>query len=243
MWAGVGYNLVLFGAALALVPQSYLDAAQIDGANTWQRFWMIRLPIDLASHFFASVMTVIAPGVRRHMRDHARRPGDATMTLGFSILIRLRALPHGLRDCPVLGDVHDHHGLRGAAVLSAEEVGDLRCVTTNRSGRTLSRSETSRPSRRSRCSLCSRSSWMVARCANDEVLAHAPPAAQRGTLGELHRGMGASAVRPFFVSSLVVAISVTIIVVVVCAWRATAFARLNFWGHDQLFLAYLGTLP
>ncbi len=87
LWAGVGYNLVLFGAALSLVPQSYLDAAQIDGANAWQRFWMIRLPLISPTIFFASVMTVISSlqvfdAIYAITRGG---PGDATMTLGFSI--------------------------------------------------------------------------------------------------------------------------------------------------------------
>ncbi len=43
-------------------------------------------------------------------------------------------------------------------------------------------------------------------------------------------------------NSLVVAITVTIIVVIVSCLAGYAFARLNFWGRDQLFLAYLGTL-
>jgi multiple sugar transport system permease protein len=87
LWAGVGYNLVLFGAALSLVPQSYLDAAQIDGANAWQRFWMIRLPLISPTVFFASVMTVISSlqvfdAIYAITRGG---PGSATQTLGYSI--------------------------------------------------------------------------------------------------------------------------------------------------------------
>jgi multiple sugar transport system permease protein len=87
LWAGVGYNLVLFGAALSLVPQSYLDAAHIDGASAWQRFWMIRLPLISPTVFFASVMTVISSlqvfdAIYAITRGG---PGDATATLGYSI--------------------------------------------------------------------------------------------------------------------------------------------------------------
>lgn len=87
LWAGVGYNLVLFSAALSLVPQNYLDAAQIDGANAWQRFWMIRLPLISPTVFFASVMTVISSlqvfdAIYAITRGG---PGDATATLGYSI--------------------------------------------------------------------------------------------------------------------------------------------------------------
>jgi multiple sugar transport system permease protein len=87
LWAGIGYNMVLFGAALSMVPQSYLDAAQIDGANAWQRFWMIRLPLISPTVFFAAVMTVISSlqvfdAIYAITRGG---PGDATATLGYSI--------------------------------------------------------------------------------------------------------------------------------------------------------------
>lgn len=87
LWAGIGYNMVLFGAALSLVPQSYLDAAQIDGANAWQRFWMIRLPLISPTVFFAAVMTVISSlqvfdAIYAITRGG---PGDSTATLGYSI--------------------------------------------------------------------------------------------------------------------------------------------------------------
>lgn len=87
LWAGVGYNMVLFGAALSLVPQSYLDAAQIDGANAWQRFWLIRLPLISPTVFFASVMTVISSlqvfdAIYAITRGG---PGDSTATLGYQI--------------------------------------------------------------------------------------------------------------------------------------------------------------
>jgi len=87
--------------------------------------------------------------------------------------------------------------------------------------------------------------WMVSNAlrTNDEVLAFPP----RLLPSEAHweNFIEAWAHLPFgqfFVNSLVVAISVTIIVVVVSCLAGYAFARLNFWGRDQLFLAYLGTL-
>jgi len=42
-----------------LVPPSYLEAARVDGANAWQRFWSIRLPLISPTVFFATVMTAI----------------------------------------------------------------------------------------------------------------------------------------------------------------------------------------
>ncbi|WP_110589472.1 carbohydrate ABC transporter permease [Microbacterium suaedae] len=43
-WAGAAFNMLLFIAALNNVPQSYYEAAELDGANGWQRFWHITLP-------------------------------------------------------------------------------------------------------------------------------------------------------------------------------------------------------
>jgi len=59
LWANLGYNVVLFNAALDLVPQIYLDAARIDGASSWRRFWNIRLPLISPTVFFGTVMTAI----------------------------------------------------------------------------------------------------------------------------------------------------------------------------------------
>jgi len=87
LWAGIGYNMVLFNAALDMVPQTYLEAARIDGANAWQRFWLIRLPLISPTLFFGAVMTAItALQVFDAIYAMTRGgPGVATATLGFSI--------------------------------------------------------------------------------------------------------------------------------------------------------------
>ncbi|AJY48095.1 carbohydrate ABC transporter permease [Martelella endophytica] len=87
LWGNVGYNLILFNAALDLVPQSYLDAAEIDGAGPWQRFWKIRLPLISPTLFFGVVMTAITSlQVFDQIFVLTRGgPGSATATLGFAI--------------------------------------------------------------------------------------------------------------------------------------------------------------
>ena len=87
LWAGVGYNMVLFNAALDLVPKSYLEAAKIDGATAWQRFWRIRLPLISPTLFFGTVMTAIT-SLQVFDTIYTMTgggPGNATATLGFSI--------------------------------------------------------------------------------------------------------------------------------------------------------------
>ena len=59
VWLGFGYNLVIFIAALKGIPDSYIEAAVIDGAGSWSLFWRIKLPSVSPAVFFAMVMTVI----------------------------------------------------------------------------------------------------------------------------------------------------------------------------------------
>jgi multiple sugar transport system permease protein len=87
LWSGIGYNLLLFGASLGSIPQHYLDAAAIDGASAWQRFWRIKLALISPTLFFGIVMTAIhALQVFDQVYALTRGgPGAATETLGFAV--------------------------------------------------------------------------------------------------------------------------------------------------------------
>jgi multiple sugar transport system permease protein len=45
VWKGLGYNLILFLVGIRNIPESYLEAASLDGASPWQRFWHVTLPL------------------------------------------------------------------------------------------------------------------------------------------------------------------------------------------------------
>jgi multiple sugar transport system permease protein len=45
IWKGLGYNLILFLVGIRNIPESYLEAASLDGASAWQRFWHVTLPL------------------------------------------------------------------------------------------------------------------------------------------------------------------------------------------------------
>jgi multiple sugar transport system permease protein len=60
VWKGFGYNMVLFLAGLQGIPVNLYEAAMIDGANGWQRFWRITLPLLSPVVFLAVVLTVIS---------------------------------------------------------------------------------------------------------------------------------------------------------------------------------------
>jgi multiple sugar transport system permease protein len=87
LWSHFGYNMLLFGAALESIPPTYLDAAVIDGASSWQRFWRIKLPLISPSLFFGSVLTAIT-SLQTFDQVYALThggPGSATTTLGYAI--------------------------------------------------------------------------------------------------------------------------------------------------------------
>lgn len=59
LWHDTGYNMTIMLAGLQTVPSQLYEAAQIDGANAWQRFIKITLPMLSPTLFFMLVMAVI----------------------------------------------------------------------------------------------------------------------------------------------------------------------------------------
>jgi len=45
VWKGVGYNMIVYLAGLQAIPESFIEAARIDGAGAFQRFRRITLPL------------------------------------------------------------------------------------------------------------------------------------------------------------------------------------------------------
>jgi multiple sugar transport system permease protein len=59
VWQQVGYFTVLAVAGLTQVPESLYEAARIDGASAWQRFWIITLPLLGNTLLFSAVIAII----------------------------------------------------------------------------------------------------------------------------------------------------------------------------------------
>jgi len=59
VWRNIGTLMVIFLAALQGVPREHHEAAMVDGANAWQRFWNITLPAMRPALLFAAVITGI----------------------------------------------------------------------------------------------------------------------------------------------------------------------------------------
>jgi multiple sugar transport system permease protein len=59
VWRGAGFYTILFLAAMQSIPKHLYDAAAIDGANAWQSFRLVTLPLLRPTMLFATVMATI----------------------------------------------------------------------------------------------------------------------------------------------------------------------------------------
>ena len=58
-WKQISYNFVFFMAGMQAVPKSLIEAAAMDGAGPFRRFWAITLPLLSPTLFFVTVMNII----------------------------------------------------------------------------------------------------------------------------------------------------------------------------------------
>ncbi len=59
VWKQISYNFLFFLAGLQSIPHSLIEAAAIDGASPWKRFWSIVFPLLSPTTFFLLVINVI----------------------------------------------------------------------------------------------------------------------------------------------------------------------------------------
>jgi multiple sugar transport system permease protein len=60
VWKTFGINMVLFSAGLQGIPESYYEAAELDGAGKWAKFWNITIPMLAPTTFFIMIMSMIS---------------------------------------------------------------------------------------------------------------------------------------------------------------------------------------
>jgi sn-glycerol 3-phosphate transport system permease protein len=59
VWKQISYNFLFFLAGLQSIPKSLIEAAAIDGAGPWRRFWTIQFPLLSPTSFFLLVINVV----------------------------------------------------------------------------------------------------------------------------------------------------------------------------------------
>lgn len=59
VWKQISYNFLFFLAGLQSIPKSLIEAAAIDGAGPWRRFWTIAFPLLSPTTFFLLVINIV----------------------------------------------------------------------------------------------------------------------------------------------------------------------------------------
>lgn len=85
VWKSLGTDVVLVLAGLQAVSPSLLEAAAIDGAGSWRRFWSVTLPLITPTLFLVAVLTTINACQAFDSIYLLTRggPGTSTLTLAY----------------------------------------------------------------------------------------------------------------------------------------------------------------
>lgn len=59
VWRGLGYNMLIYLAGLQGIPEVYYEAAAIDGAGAWAKFWNITVPLLSPTTFMLLILSLI----------------------------------------------------------------------------------------------------------------------------------------------------------------------------------------
>lgn len=59
VWKQISYNFLFFLAGLQSIPKSLIEAAAIDGAGPWRRFWTVQFPLLTPTSFFLLVINIV----------------------------------------------------------------------------------------------------------------------------------------------------------------------------------------
>ena len=60
VWKTFGINMILFSAGLQGIPDNYYEAAELDGAGKWAKFYHITIPMLAPTTFFIMIMSMIS---------------------------------------------------------------------------------------------------------------------------------------------------------------------------------------
>ena len=60
LWKNLGYNMILFMAALASIPKDLLEVAALENANKWQGFWIVKVRYLSSTILFVAIMSLIS---------------------------------------------------------------------------------------------------------------------------------------------------------------------------------------
>jgi arabinosaccharide transport system permease protein len=88
-WRWTGVNIMYFNAGLVNIPQELYEAAAIDGANAFQMFWRITLPLLRPTTLFVLILSIIG-GFQVFVEPfilfvNGESPGNSALTIAVLI--------------------------------------------------------------------------------------------------------------------------------------------------------------
>ena len=90
-WLGSSYVFLLSTGVLQAIPEDLYEAADIDGANTWQQFWAITLPLLTPTIFFNLVLSIIGTAQTFTQAFVATNGGPLNATLFYVLYLYRQA--------------------------------------------------------------------------------------------------------------------------------------------------------
>ena len=125
VWKDMGFFGLILLSGMVGINKSYYEAASLDGAGSWQKFWKITLPLMTPAIFYVLIVSLINAFqlfpqimVRERQRRHTGHGGA-------HLQVWLPLLPHGLCGGLLLDPVRHHYGVQRHPDEGPREVGQL----------------------------------------------------------------------------------------------------------------------
>jgi multiple sugar transport system permease protein len=95
LWKNVGFTMVIYLAGLQAIPAQLYEAAEVDGANAWQQFRHVTIPLISPTTFFLLIIQMIGAFQLFSEAFVMTRGGPAQATLTVAYYIYQNAFEFG----------------------------------------------------------------------------------------------------------------------------------------------------
>lgn len=107
-WMWFGYSAVMFTTGILNVPMEYLEAATVDGANSWQKFWKITFPLIRPTVAYVFLTTLVGGlqnfEIPRVLTDGLGGPNKALLTMTMQMhQLAFRSMQYGYGSAYAVG--------------------------------------------------------------------------------------------------------------------------------------------
>lgn len=107
-WMWFGYSAIMFTTGILNVPMEYLEAATVDGANSWQKFWKITFPLIRPTVAYVFLTTLIGGlqnfEIPRVITDGLGSPGKSLLTMTMQMyILAFRSMQYGYGSAYAMG--------------------------------------------------------------------------------------------------------------------------------------------